>query len=110
MAIKIGTAKTLRCDNWQIIPDDRQQTIEVFNGVIVQDFGHVEAGDKISCTIILSSFDFNIVKNYWNTRTLVTVIDDAGLAIENVRVVIKNYKYVDRFPNFFEAGIELWRV
>ena len=44
--IQIGDVRTLEVENWQIVPDDRQQQIEIVGGSVVQDFGHVEEGIK----------------------------------------------------------------
>ena len=54
MAIRIGDAVSLsNPSSEQITPDDRQQLIETIGGVVVQDFGHIAAGDKISWELVL---------------------------------------------------------
>ena len=108
--IKIGEIETLRTENWQIIPDDRQTRIETIGGVVVQDFGHVEAGDSYSCNVTVPSAGANIIAAYWHNRTFVPIIDAHGVAIGDMRVVIKKYGYVDRFEDYVWAEIELWRV
>ena len=57
--IAIGDITTLDTENWQVVPDDRQQLVEIIGGVAVQDFGHVAAGDKISCTGRVRKRDFD---------------------------------------------------
>lgn len=108
--IKIGDAETLRTENWKIVPDDRQTKIETIGGVIVQDFGHVEAGDNFSCTVTLPTAAATAVFAYWHNRVPVDVRDVNGLILPNMRVVVKEYSYVDRFENFISASLEFWRV
>ena len=108
--IKIGDAETLRTENWVIVPDDRQTKIETIGGVVVQDFGRVEAGDNYSCSVTLPSAAATAVFAYWHNRVLVDVRDVNGLVIPNMRVVVKKFSYVDRFEDYIQADIELWRV
>ena len=75
----------------------------------MQDFGHVEEGDNYSCAITVSAAGAEIIRQYWQNRDKVTVRDVAGQEIQNMRVVLKEYSYVDRFENYFAAKIELWR-
>lgn len=108
--IKIGDVETLRTEKWEIIPDDRQTRIETIGGVIVQDFGHVEAGDSYSCAVTVPAAGAAVISQYWHNRVFVPVRDVSGTIIPNMRVVIKKYGYVDRFENYYWAEIELWRV
>ena len=107
--IQIGDVKTLEVENWQINPDDRQQQIEIVGGVAVQDFGHVEAGDKISCNATIMRDSWVVIRDYWNTRKLVSIIDEAGNSWHNMRVVVKSYQYVSRFPHALRVTLEFWR-
>ncbi len=111
MAIKIGEAVSLgNPTNETITPDDRQQTMEVIGGVVVQDYGHVEAGDRISWTLAFRTPEWEKVKRYWNGREMVLVEDAAGEAFY-ARVVVKSYMRLARFEGkAIEANIELWRV
>ena len=109
--IAIGDITTLDTENWQVVPDDRQQTVEIVGGVVVQDFGRVPEGDKISCTVRVRKRDFDTLVKYWDDRTLVDVTDEAGIVWENVRVVVKSYEYIPRFSSkAAQASIEFWRV
>ena len=55
MAIRIGDVWSLsNPESETITPDDRQQTIEILGGVSVQDFGHIEAGER--CRLIRDDF------------------------------------------------------
>lgn len=107
--IQIGDVRTLEVENWQIVPDDRQQQIEIVGGVAVQDYGHVAEGDKVSCTITVLADGWARIKNYWDNRTLVNISDEAGIAWSNMRVVVKSYQYVPRFPKAIKAELEFWR-
>ena len=99
----------MESENWQIVPDDRQTQIQTIGGVAVQDFGHVEEGDKFSCNVTLHKADFEIVKNYWHNRILVNVIDESGNILENMRVIIKQYGYLTGFKKYMKATLEFWR-
>ena len=107
--IQIGDVRTLEVENWQIIPDDRQQQIEIVGGVAVQDFGHVEAGDKFSCNVTVLSAGWREICCYWNTRQRVTIRDEAGNSWPDMRVVVKSYQYVSRFPKAVKLTLEFWR-
>ena len=96
--------------NETITPDDRQQMMEVIGGVVVQDFGHVAAGDKISWTLQFTATAWTTIKTWWNARNMVTVTDAAG-NVHVVRVVVKSYSYVPMFERkAVQAVIELWYV
>lgn len=108
--IQIGDVRTLEAENWQIVPDDRQQQIEIVGGMAVQDFGHVEEGDKVSCSVTLFASDWEIIKGYWDSRAPVNISDEAGVVWADMRVVVKSYQYVPRFPKAIKATLEFWRV
>ena len=96
--------------NETFTPDDRQQTIEVIGGVVVQDFGHVSAGDKISWTLQFDSTAWTSIVTWWDARYMVTVTDAAGNA-HIVRLVVKSYSYVPMFEKkAVQATLELWYV
>ena len=63
--IHIGEVRTLSVENWQIVPDDRQQLLEIVGGAVVQDFGHITEGDRISCTVVVSASDWEKIKGDW---------------------------------------------
>lgn len=110
MHIKIGAVRTLDVENWQTLPDDRQQLVEIIGGVVVQDFGHIEAGDKISCSANLTAAAWEIVKGYWDSRVLVPIEDESGNLYPDMRVIVKNYSYVPYFPKYYKVSFEFWRV
>ena len=80
--IRIGEVRTLDTENWQTIPDDRQQQVEIIGGSVVQDFGRVPEGDKISCTVTVLEDGWKSICEFWEKRTLVTVEDEAGNLLE----------------------------
>ena len=108
--IQIGEVRTLEADNWQIIPDDRQQQVEIIGGVAVQDFGHVEAGDKVSCNVTVTGEGWREICRYWNSRQLVAVKDEGGNVWPSMRVIVKSYQYVPRFSKAIKATLEFWRL
>lgn len=109
MHIKIGEVKTMEVENWEINPDDRQSLIQTIGGVEVQDFGHCEEGDKITCSITFHAEDKPTLFRYWNDRELVQVEDEAGNIFENMRVIVKKYSYLTGFKKYLRADLEFWR-
>ena len=109
--VKIGNAYSLsNPKNETITPDDRQETIEIIGGVVVQDFGRVEQGDKILWTLQFWKKDWDLIKEYWNNRELVEITDAAG-EVFFARVVVRSYTRIYKFENkAIEANIELWRL
>ena len=107
--IQIGDVRTLEVENWQIVPDDRQQQIEIVGGSVVQDFGHIEEGDKVSCSVTVLADGWETIKGYWDSRQKVNISDEAGTVWSNMRVVVKSYEYVPHFPKAIKATLEFWR-
>ena len=108
--IHIGEVRTLSVENWQIVPDDRQQIIEIVGGAVVQDFGHISEGDRISCTVVVTAVDWEKIKAYWDSRVRVSVTDEGGTHLPSVRVVVKSYEYMAHFPKVYKLSLEFWRV
>ena len=80
------------------------------SGVAVQDFGHIEEGDKVSCSVTVLADGWETIKGYWDNRTLVNISDEAGVVWSNMRVVVKSYEYVPHFPHAVKATLEFWRL
>ena len=108
--IHIGEVRTLSVENWQTVPDDRQQIIEIVGGAVVQDFGHITEGDRISCSVIVTARDWEKIKGYWDSRTMVSVTDVGGNILSSMRVVVKSYEYMAHFPKAYKLSLEFWRV
>ena len=108
--IHIGEVKTLSVENWQIVPDDRQQLLEIVGGVVVQDFGHIAEGDRISCAVVVTAVDWEKIKGYWDSRAMVSVTDEGGSVLPSMRVVVKSYEYMAHFPKVYKVSLEFWRV
>ena len=110
MSVKIGEAQSMGApESERITPDDRQQTLEVIGGVVVQDHGRVEIGDKTTWTLSFSSTDWAKIKSYWTSRTIVNVQDEGG-EIFAARVIVKSWQRMSRFPDHIKADLELWRL
>ena len=95
--------------NWRVTPDDRQSLIQTIGGVAVQDFEHCEDGDKISCEVTLHAEDAATLYQFWHDRTPVTVEDEAGSILENMRVIVKSYSYLEGFKKYYKVNLEFWR-
>ena len=108
--IHIGKVRTLSVENWQTIPDDRQQLLEIVGGAVVQDFGHIQEGDRIFCAVVVTAADWEKIKGYWDSRTMVSVTDEGGNILPSMRVVVKSYEYVAHFPKAYKLALEFWRV
>ena len=107
--LKIGEAKTLNRENWVITPDNRIEMIQTIGGNIVQDFGHIESGDKISCSCNVNDENKEKIFTYWNNQQKVTIIKD-GLIYENMRIIVTRYEEIDMFPNNWKINFEFWRI
>lgn len=112
MVINIGAAKSFKTPaSWEITPDDRQTKIETFSGVHVFDNGIHAAGELITCSCIFDETNWNLVKGYWQGRTLVTVTDPDGDTLDGQRrVVVKNYGRdgLKKTPQYYTANLEFW--
>ena len=93
-----------------MLPDDRQRMVEIVGGMVVQDFGHVAQGDRISCTVTVLAADWEKIKRYWDEREKVDVTDEAGKVWRNLRVTVKAYAYVPHFSKVYKLTLEFWRV
>jgi len=102
--------RTLSVENWQIVPDDRQQLLEIVGGAVVQDFGSITEGDRISCSVVVTARDWEKIKGYWDSRAMVSVTDEGGNTLPSMRVVVKSYSYVAHFPKAYSLSLEFWRV
>lgn len=110
IAIKIGDAVSLSNPaNEQITPDDRRQKIEIIGGVVVQDYGHIAAGDTTSWELEFNASNWSKIVDYWDNGTMVQVTD-AGGEVFTARVIVKSYLRIPKFPGYHRAQIELWRV
>lgn len=107
--IQIGDVRTLSVENWHIVPDDRQRLIETIGGIVVEDFGHIEAGDRMTCRITLSAAAAEILNLYWHDRILTDVVDEGGRTWQALRVKVKKYGYVQHFPRYYWADLEFWK-
>ena len=77
---------------------------------VVQDFGHVAQGDRISCAVTVLADGWEKIKRYWDAREKVDVTDEAGNVWHNMRVTVKAYAYVPHFSKAYKITLEFWRV
>ena len=90
--------------------DDRVEKVELINGNAIQDYGHVDSGDKFSLTCLFSYSNYERLKLLWTTRTLVSYTDESGDIWQNLRLVFKNIKREKKFPDYVTLTFELWKV
>lgn len=107
--IDIGEAKTLNRENWVIDPDNRITVIQTIGGNIVQNFGHIESGDKITCTCNVSNENKEKIFKYWNSQERVTIVKDDE-TYQNMRIIVTRYEEMDMFPGYWKINLEFWRV
>lgn len=111
MLLKIGDAVAFRRpEDWSYTPDDRQEAHKTIDGVVVEDYGHVDAGDVIICSVVMSYPNYVKVYNYWINRTEVDVIDHAGNIWTGRRVVIKKDRYIDYHESYHKLDLEFWNA
>lgn len=68
-------------------------------------------GDTYSCKVTLETAAAQTLSGYFYDRQLVTVRDAGGRELQNMRVVIKKYGYVEFFEeNYYWAELEFWEV
>lgn len=110
--IKINNIESLSSpESYTITPDDRQEIVQLINNNVVQDFGHIESGDKVSFSVNFWKSDFDKIKQYWDKRILVNFEDVAGNVFKDCRVVIKNYSYKKYFESStITTNLEIWRI
>lgn len=110
MSVKIGDVRSMNDPQGEkITPDDRQTMIEVYDGVVVQDWGRAEDGDRITWSLQFDAKAWELVKGYWTNRTIVSITDAAKQTF-TARVLVRSWSRVSSFPDCVNAEIELWRV
>ncbi|MBR0103129.1 MAG: hypothetical protein IJQ01_06485 [Selenomonadaceae bacterium] len=97
-------------DSYKYIIDDRVEKIEVIDGYVVQDFGHIETGDVFSITCMFTEENFSRVQELWEARTKVNFKDTVGTVWENMRIVLREFTRDKDFPKYVTATFELWRI
>lgn len=90
--------------------DDRQERIELINGVAVQDLGRVEAGDVFSVQCLFSTDNYARVQSLWLSRAKVTYTDESGTTWQNMRIIVKEMERQKKFPTYILVTFELWRA
>ena len=111
MKIRIGEAISLTTPtSLKFTTDDRQTLIETDGGNVVQDYGHIASGDKITVTAIFYKAEFLKVWNYFQNRTMVQFTDPSGVVWPDMRVRVISYGYKERFEDYINVELELWRI
>ena len=95
----------------EIVPDDRQEIVQIIGGVTVEDYGVIADGEVTSFSATFSSSDYNTLVDYWRLRTKVKVTFDDGRIINDARIVIRRTQYYDDLLNGYKkVTLEVWRV
>lgn len=132
MSIKIQNGNTVieslgRTRDFETVPDDRITLVQTVtntgaSNVVVEDYGVVANGEKISLSAIFSNADYETLKTLWSARTLCTVTFDDGRVINNARVLIRRTKYSDvanadvtkalqrKLSGYKNVTLEVWLV
>ena len=111
MKIRIGNAVSLSTpDSFKVVTDDRQTMIQTDGGNVVQDYGHIASGDKITLNCTFHKDEFIKVWNYFQNRTLIAFIDPSGITWQDMRVKVISYGYYSRFENYITTELELWTI
>ena len=109
MVINIGVAKSFKKpESWDISPDDRQAIVKTIGGVYIEDAGYFPAGDVASCQCVFNAANWDIIKSYWQNRTMVIVVDHAGNNLGLRRIKINKISYVEKFEKLYNVNIEFW--
>lgn len=96
-------------ESYKVTVDDRIQKIEVINGVALQDYLHIAAGDVISLTCLFTEENFNQLLALWERRTSVTFTDTAGATYPGKIIIMKEYERDRNFPTHILVTFELWQ-
>ena len=111
MRIRIGNAESLTTpENFKLVTDDRQTIIPTESGNVIQDYGHIASGDKITLTAIFSRTEFLKLWQHYELREKVQFTDSAGVEWPGMRVRILSYGYREKFENYITCELELWRI
>ncbi len=109
--VRIGDADALNAPDETITPDDRQTQIQTIGGIAIQDYGHIQTGDKVNWNgVQFGQRQAELVEGYWHSRETVTCTN-AGLQTFSARVVVKSWKRIPRFEKkAVEMNVELWLI
>ena len=111
MKIKINNIESYRSpESISYDVDDRVERIPLINGNCVQDYGYIPSGDSFSITALFSQANFNEIVSLWVNRTLITFTDESGRRWERLRIVMRRYERLAKFPNYVMLTFELWRI
>ena len=111
MKIKINNIESFRSpESVNFTVDDRIEKIQLINGNCVQDYGYIPSGDQFTVSAVFKKADFFSIVDLWQNRTRVTYTDDGGIVWQGMRIVLRGYQYMARYPNYVIVNMELWRV
>ena len=97
-------------EHYTITPDDRVEKIDLINGVVVQDFGHITGGDTFALECLFTMDNFNRFVDLWERRQKVSFTDTGGITWQGLRIVLKSFERDRNFPEYVMTTFELWRA
>ena len=94
----------------EVIIDDRVEKIELINGNVAQDYGHIESGDSVALQCLFTSENYERLKALRLRGERVSYTDEASIVHTNLRLVLRRKRRLPRFPKFYLITFELWKV
>ena len=67
-------------------------------------------GDGINFSAVFRRDEFMKIWEYFNSRSKIDFVDHSGITWQGMRVRVVSYGYEDRFEQFIDCEIELWRI
>ena len=77
---------------------------------IVSKSSKLSAARWFRISVTVTAADWEKIKGYWDSRTMVSVTDEGGNILPSMRVVVKSYEYMAHFPKVYKLSLEFWRV
>jgi len=109
--MKIGDVTVVkRMTDFKLTPDDRQTMIQTMNSNIVEDYGHVDSGDRVSAEFTLTDAGWATIKNYWINRTKIDIVDEGGRIYTSRRILVKGYQPIIHFAGYWRVELEFWNI
>lgn len=117
MSVIIGGYKSLgKVDNYSLTPDDRQELVQLNDGVVAIDGWQGVRntdGDVVSFTALFERGAGEEVIGLWNNRTLTTVTLEDGTTLSNARVIVRRITYPEALvyrSTYMYLELEIWKV
>lgn len=98
-------------DKGATVYDNRGAYIDVEGGVVYEaNEGHVRAGDSMEHTVYIPKADWPTIAALWTNHTATTWTEEDGTEEDGWYVIVKESRYIQRFPDYVELKISMRRV